>query len=304
MQRKLIGMIITKINGGLGNQMFQYSLGRVLSHLNRSDLKLDLSAYDNQKSIDTIRNYELNIFSNINSSMADKITLNSFTKPNKLKLLLNHFLKFKLNAYPKNWIKEINHEYNKNILNLRGDFLLDGYWQNEKYFKNYRNLILKDFTFPKLISKNNMSLIKTISGKKSVAIHVRRGDYITNKYAKEYHGLASITYYKKSIELIKTKVNNPLFVVLSDDSEWCMNNLPVPKNSIFVDHNKNANSFEDMRVMSLCEHNIIANSSFSWWGAWLNINKYKIVIAPDPWFKNKADQKNEIIPNEWIKIKS
>ncbi|MFZ5437831.1 MAG: alpha-1,2-fucosyltransferase [Patescibacteria group bacterium] len=297
-------MIISRLNGGLGNQMFQYAVGRVVSYLNKTDYFLDLSLYDNQQEVDTPRSYELHTFNNIKATPANKHLLEKFTKPNKLKLLLNHYLKLKLHAYPPNWIKENGHNFYSNILRLRGDYLLDGYWQTEKYFKKYRNLILEDFTFPKKTSKKNREIIKEIIKNQAISLHVRRGDYVSNKLTNAYHGVVPLTYYKQAINLLAKKITKPLFVVFSDDPQWCKDNLPVPKNSLFVDHNKGKQSFEDMRLMSLCKHNIIANSSFSWWGAWLNQNKNKIVVAPDPWFKNKNSNTTDIIPNNWIKIRS
>lgn len=297
-------MIISRLNGGLGNQMFQYALGRVISKLNNSELYLDLSLYKNQHELNTIRNFELSIFPNIKSTEISLLILNKFTKSNKLKLLLNHFLKLDLKAYPSNWIRENNHQFHPEILKLRGDYLLDGYWQTEKYFKKYRKLILNDFSFPKKISKRNKDIINLIKDKEAVSIHIRRGDYVSNKLTNSYHGVCSPNYYKKAILLIKNKIKKPSFIIFSDNINWCKKNLLVPKKSLFIDHNTEKKSFEDMRLMSLCKHNIIANSSFSWWGAWLNQNKNKIIIAPDPWFKNKEAKKRETVPSHWIKIKS
>jgi len=297
-------MIISRLNGGLGNQMFQYALGKVVSYLNKTNYFLDISLYDHQQEVDTPRSYELDLFSNIKATIAKKTLLEKFTKPNKLKLLLNHYLKLNLQAYPPKWIRENGHQFHPEILELKGDYLLDGYWQTEKYFKKYRNLILEDFVFPKKTSQKNRNIIKKITNSQAVSLHVRRGDYVSNKLTNAYHGAVSLNYYEKAINLIKKKVKNPLFIIFSDDPKWCKNNLPVPKNSIFVDHNKGKQSFEDMRLMSLCKHNIIANSSFSWWGAWLNQNSNKIVIAPGSWFKNKDSNTTDIIPSNWIKIES
>lgn len=296
-------MIISRLNGGLGNQMFQYSLGRVLSKLNSTSLYLDLSLYSKNKNYSNSRDYELDIFENIKAEIYTNQLQKESLKINRLKLILNKYLKLKLSAYPSNWIKEESSQFNPKILKLRGSYLLDGYWQTEKYFKKYRDTILNDFVFPKKTSKKNQELIKKIKCNQATSIHVRRGDYVSNIMTNKYHGVLPLKYYKKAIDLIRTKVSKPIFIIFSDDLNWCRNNLAVPKNSIFVSNNKK-NSFEDMRLMSLCKHNIIANSSFSWWGAWLNKNKSKIVIAPSPWFKNKNTEHKDIVPADWIKIKS
>lgn len=295
-------MIISRLNGGLGNQMFQYSLGMVLSKLNKSELYLDLSLYNNQNKVDTPRNYELNIFSNTVSNKAPSKILSRFTQSHKLKFFLNHYFKLNLSLYPKNWIREDSHRFQQEILRLKGDYLLDGYWQTEKYFKKYRKQILKDFTFPKKTSKKNKLIINQIKKKNSISVHVRRGDYVTNEKTNKYHGVCSVDYYKEAINIINKQIKNPWFVVFSNDLNWCKKHLTVPKNSLFISHNTKKNSFEDMRLMSLCKHNIIANSSFSWWGAWLNRNNDKIIIAPKKWFRGIKISEVDIIPSNWKTI--
>ena len=296
-------MIIVKLMGGLGNQMFQYAIGRVLSKLNKTELYLALSLYNHQHNTDTPRSYELDIFPNIDSKIPPNKILGKFTHLRKLKLLLNHYLNLNLQTYPQNWIRENDHKFHPGILKLRGNYLLDGYWQTEKYFKKYRKQIFKDFSFPKKISKKNKLIIEQIRKKNSVSIHVRRGDYVTSKKTNRYHGVCTIAYYKKAVSLINKLVKKPWFVVFSDDPNWCKKHLPVPKNSLFVSHNTKTNSFEDMRLMSLCKHNIIANSSFSWWGAWLNANKNKIIIAPQKWLKGANVNQSNIVPGNWKTIK-
>ncbi len=295
-------MIISRLNGGLGNQMFQYALGRVMTKLNKTEFFLDLSLYDSNIKIDTPRSYELDIFPNITALKISSEKLATFTKPNKWKLLLNHYLKLHLQAYPKNWIRENDHNYHPEILKLRGNYLLDGYWQTEKYFKRYRKLILKDFSFPEKISKKNKDILELIKRKNAVSIHVRRRDYVANKYTSAYHSTCSFSYYTKATSYIQKKVKNPWFIIFSDDPRWCKKHLPVPKDTFFVSHNTGKNSFEDMRLMSYCKHNIVANSSFSWWGAWLNQNQEKIVIAPRKWFNDPKVNPHDIIPDSWIKI--
>lgn len=277
-------MIIVNLKGGLGNQMFQYAMARSIALKNNKLLVLDLSFYSNQKDVTTKRHFELNIF-----NLKCFIIKNRIIK-NILKLFHSEII-------------ERAFSFNKNISKLgNSNYIFYGYWQTEKYFKKYRRIILKDFSFPKKISEKNKKLINKIKNNQTVSLHVRRGDYVNDKKTNEFHGTCSKKYYEDAIKLINKKIKNPLFIIFSDDLKWCKNNLSVPKNTIFVDHNKGNQSFEDMRLMSLCKHNIIANSSFSWWGAWLNQNKNKIVIAPKWWFGEKSIDTSDVIPEKWIKI--
>jgi hypothetical protein len=282
--------------------MFQYALGRVLSKTNNTEYFLDLSNCNKQYKVDTPRNYELDIFQNIAAKKVSSNILNKFTRPNKLKLLVNHYFKLKLQTYPKNWVREDGPQYHPEVLRLRGNYLIDGYWQTEKYFKKYRRQILEDFSFPKKISKKNKLILNQIKKKNSISIHVRRGDYVTNKKTNLCHGICSINYYNSAINYMRKKNKNPWFIVFSDDIDWCKKNLPITKDSLFISHNTKKNSFEDMRLMSHCKHNIIANSSFSWWGVWLNPRKDKIVIAPKKWFNDPTVSTRDLIPEKWQKI--
>lgn len=170
---------------------------------------------------------------------------------------------------------------------------MNGYWQNQSYFKNYKKDIYNLFSF-----KNSVDFHLE---KNSVAVHVRRGDYVTNKLARDTLGVLPISYYKKSMILLARKINNPIFYIFSDDIEWVKKNFDFESFNIkFIENSK---AYEDLQCMSLCAHNIVANSSFSWWGAWLNNNPEKIVIAPQRWYE--SEQKNEKlnrIPQNWIRI--
>lgn len=269
------------MTGGLGNQMFQYAIGRVLALKNRTSLKLDLSNYTLNSLIDTPRKYEL-----------DKFDLPiSIYKKNFLTL-----------QFPPKIIHEISQAYDKSILNLKGNIKLIGYWQSEKYFSAYRDLIIKEFTFKTQPSGKNKKLLQDIIWENSIGVHVRRGDYVTIKTANECHGTCSLTYYEAAIKFIKQKVKNPIFYVFSDDIPWCKDNLIIEGKVVYIDHNHGENSWEDMRLMSHCKHNIIANSSFSWWSAWLNTNDTKIVIAPKLWFQARKMNSQSIVPQDWIKL--
>jgi Glycosyl transferase family 11 len=178
---------------------------------------------------------------------------------------------------------------------------LDGYWQSEKYFIDCSKLIRKDFTFKNELDSYNLKLKSKIDKTNSVSIHIRRGDYVNNLNTNATHGLCSIDYYIKAVNYITERIESPYFFVFSDDIEWAKKNIMLNFPCQFISHNIGSKSYLDMQLMSLCKHNVIANSSFSWWGAWLNSNDNKIVIAPRKWFAVNTDI-CDLIPSNWISL--
>ncbi|GAB1360744.1 alpha-1,2-fucosyltransferase [Porphyromonadaceae bacterium] len=181
-------------------------------------------------------------------------------------------------------------------------FWLRGYWQTAYFAEQVRPLLMKEFTFIPFTDKTNQALAAEMQACQSVAIHIRGGDYLWKKHENSFGGIATTYYYKQAFEYLCTKIENPSFYIFTNDREWAEKVIPSDiKNITFVENNRGAESFRDMQLMSVCRHNIIANSSFSWWGAWLNSNPDKIVIAPNKWFHNETDAFNrEMIPNGWI----
>ena len=177
-----------------------------------------------------------------------------------------------------------------------------GYWQTEKYFLPIEDKIRLAFKFDlKKVNDRTNSLLLEMKPQNAVSIHIRRGDYEYDLNAKEVlGGICDMEFYKKSIHYICEKNKDPFFYIFSDDCEWVMEHFSFLLNSSIVDWNKKADSWQDMMLMSQCKHNIIANSSFSWWGAWLNSNPQKIVIAPSKWFNNFDAL--DIVPESWIRI--
>lgn len=295
-------MIISKITGGIGNQMFQYAFARNISLLKHTDLKLDISSF----SWDSLRIFELSDFFFISNHLAtsdDYCQLkNHHTYPiiERIKRkITNSNFPYYLHAT----VKEQSFAFDNKISIINKNCILEGCWQSEKYFLKNKNQIIQDFTFKHKPNDYYNQIINQITDFQTVSVHIRRGDYVNNSTTLAFHGLCSIDYYNNAISCISHKVANPLFIFISDDIEWCkqyFNNIP---NSIFIENNKGAD-YEDLRLMSMCKHNIIANSSFSWWGAWLNNNANKIVIAPKQWFANKEmqAQTKDLIPETWIKL--
>ena len=177
-----------------------------------------------------------------------------------------------------------------------------GFWQSELYFKSIEELIRKDFTFASEPTGSNKELAKAIATQQAVSLHIRRGDYVNIQSTNEYHGTCSIEYYQKAIEYILSNLSDPVFYIFSDDLPWVKANLDVSAPHIFAEGNDATTNFEDLRLMSLCKHHIIANSSFSWWGAWLNPSKTKIVIAPKRWMNDPEFDSKDLIPKNWIRI--
>jgi Glycosyl transferase family 11 len=208
-------------------------------------------------------------------------------------------LKLKSSRF-KSYVVEPGFNYWPDIRGLLGDIYLDGYWQSEQYFAQYADKIREDFTFKLQLSNQNAVITKQISQENSVSLHVRRGDYVTNS-KNAFIGVCSLDYYQTAVEQIKMQVDKPVFFIFSDDINWVKDNLSLDDKAVLISHNLGSESYNDMRLMSLCSHNIIANSSFSWWGAWLNANPNKIVIAPKQWFASKLDD-SDLVPSAWLRF--
>lgn len=284
--------------GGLGNQMFQYAIGRNLAERNNTNLKLDISWFSQAKEKSVLREYKLNFF-NIIENIATEKEIRGFKyykKINDWKYFLYNLFFANNSIYITEELKDVSKKIlEKNYKNI----YLDGYWQNEKYFKDTENIIRQEFTLKNKLDIKLDKLIEKIKNSSSISIHIRRGDYVHNKKTNSIHGICSLDYYQKTIKYIDEKIKNPVFFIFSDDIEWSKNNLKTKFPTIFVEGNKDN---EDLILMSMCKHNIIANSSFSWWGAWLNNNSNKIVIAPQKWFNDSNKNTENLIPNTWIQI--
>lgn len=290
-------MIIVRLIGGLGNQMFQYALGRQLAVKNNTTLKLDIQAFKDYK----LRNYDLDCF-NILGNIATPDDLSGFI-PSSDRLIskIGKHISVRLKGVQQiQYIKEQTFSFQPEILDLEDNVYLDGYWQSEKYFFDIKNIIRKDFTVKLPPDPINESIMKEIAECESVSIHIRRGDYVSNPITNQYHGFLGLEYYQKAIRLILEKVGSPHFFVFSDDPEWASENIKTDSPITYIKHNGDKN-YEDLRLMSTCKHHIIANSSFSWWGSWLSRNEEKTVIAPKKWFNAILDIK-DIYLDSWHKI--
>lgn len=288
-------MIVIRLCGGLGNQLFQYAAGRRLAHVHRAELILDLSWYAHTPSSDTPRAYELGRYP-IQARLATK------AEAVWCRLHQGRYIR-RLPFLPRRWrhCLEKRFDFNPSVLDLPDNTYLDGYWQSHHYFDEVADLIRAEF-YPLAsfgVQDNKVAALIADAATGAVSLHVRRGDYVTHNAAAETHGLCSIDYYKAALARVASLVKEPQLFVFSDDPAWTRENLPLPNTATFIDHNGSDAAFQDLRLMSLCHHHITANSSFSWWGGWLNPRKDKIVVTPRKWF---MDERNidSLIPLNWI----
>ncbi len=286
-------MIVVKIIGGLGNQLFQYAVARHIAQKHNSDLILDISAFTKYK----LRNYSLYHF-NINGKVDESTFINIKNKSKFLKFMNRIFLRKPALTY----VGEKNFHFDDTILCLPDNIYLDGYWQSEKYFKGIEAIIREEFAIKTCSDKTNMDIASQIQDCSAVSLHIRRGDYISNSTTQAFHGVCTLDYYKNAVTEIASKSNNPVFYIFSDDIEWARNNIKLDFPTVFIGHNGPEKDYEDLRLMSLCKNHIIANSTFSWWGAWLSSYSDKIVCAPKRWFAVESQNARDILPPSWIKL--
>jgi len=280
--------------GGLGNQLFQFIIGYILAKKNKINLRINIERYNSYD-----RQFELDRFPEIRKLNIVKI------KDHKIYKILKILGIFKVINYFFHDKKKIENSpfiFNEEFLKEKivKNVSIIGFFQSEKYFIHYKKIVLKLFRFPKIKDKLVQKYLNLIKNKNSVAIHIRRGDYLNNPKARHFHGILGENYYKKSINYIKKKLKNPIFFIFSDDIELVKKTFSFFNNKkyIFID---TKSSINDLFLMSNCKHFIIANSTFSWWGAWLSKNKRKIVCAPKRWLRTRISTP-DIIPESWIKI--
>lgn len=303
-------MLTTNIKAGLGNQMFQYATGRNLVIKNNTSFQLDTTWFLKEKVInsDTPRKFELDVFQ-ISAKIAEPAQIKKIKYPYGIlskiwrgidkKILHNHY-----QDYHPELFRKISEKLTKNP---NANIYLNGFFQSEKNFSEIRPTLLQEFQLkPEFITDKIKEFENQIIEKNSqddssgISIHIRRGDYAENQSAREHHGLCPISYYRDAIEFMVGSVSNPHFFIFTDDPQWVKENLKINDPHTFVSGNSLSGP-QEMHLMSKCDHNIIANSSFSWWGAWLNQNPTKNVIAPKKWTVKNTEHPN-IIAEGWITI--
>lgn len=287
-------MIIVNLKGGLGNQMFQYACGRALSlrHNNRP-LKLDTFGLERANKVgDIYRPYTLSHF-NIQENLATEMEIKMLKYPFGIFSKIRRYTRAKV-------LRKFYTEFIPDVLHWSGDIYLDGFWQSEKYFKDVESVIRTDFTLrTPLLEDAKEVKTKIVNASCPVSIHVRRGDYVNSPM----HDTQNISYYDEAVRRMLELFPHSHFFVFSDDISWVQKNISFPTEATFVSFFL-LKDYEELFLMSLCHHHIIANSTFSWWGAWLNESREKVVFAPKKWVNGPANYKKfkDIIPESWIRI--
>ncbi len=293
-------MIIAELTGGMGNQMFQYAAAKALSLYHNTELAIDLHSYYREvfPELEVARSFELNKFSGVNERLITPHHAihhyNTFKKTPFSALVAPH----KRKVY-----KEPFYHYDKNFMKARKDVMLKGYWQSEQYFANYKEEIRQSFLIKEVVVKRVTDVGEKIRRETSVAVHIRRGDYLRLPVILAWHGVLDTNHYNNAFSLLKIKLKKVFKIYyFTDDPTWVQENLCNNWPGTISSKEYQTNAIEDFYLMSQCKHNIIANSSFSWWAAWLNNHPDKIIVAPINWFGSAPYDTKDLYPETWMKV--
>jgi len=271
-------MVIVKLKGGLGNQLFQYGFGRLLANKRNEPLKLDISSLGNDK--DTRRKLALDKF-NIKAEIANADEIQKYAPS-----VFAKFIKQKI-------FREFHIGWQPQLLTSQDNYF-EGYFQSYLYIDPIKKELIEEITLKSMINGYYQNISEQIKNTASVAIHIRRGDFI-----KSIHQTITLGYFQKALELIQSKLQNITYFVFSDDIAWAKANLKNLQPIIYVSPDQDSDEAQELILMRQCQHQIIANSTFSWWAAYLNQNPNKIVIAPKKWNNKYQRHYQNLIPGEW-----
>ena len=285
-------MTIVKLQGGLGNQMFQYAIARSLSVWYGTDFALDHSFLETRipDATHVIRHYDLDVFT-LDAPRATAKQLAPFFKSPGKRLL----------PFPKRYhcITEPHYHFYPAVFEQSGHLYLDGYWQSERYFAPVADMLRQDFRFRTPVQPESQPLLSHIKSTPSVCLNVRRTDFVTNTF----HVLCSMRYYHEAMNMVSNKVPGAQFFVFSDDVEWCREQFGNMPNMVIAGHEHSGHKFANyLQLMAACAHFIIPNSSFAWWAVWLANRPDAVVVAPNRWFNYPHWDVRDLMPASWIKI--
>lgn len=286
-------MIVTRIFGGLGNQMFQYAFGLYLSNRSRTELVLDCSAL----AVDPLRDYMLDRWT-IDARLASEDQRQLFPRRYGGWGLKNLWWA----RMPLRRVRERPFGFREKYLACGNNVYLDGYWQSEQFFPNLRERLQTLFQPSRPINEESTAIARQMEKVSAASLHVRRGDFVQSKVIFETHGTCPLGYYQTCVADLLERNQKLQIFIFSDDHEWCRQNLHFACPTIHVDHNGDGKMHEDLWLMTQCRHHILANSSFSWWGAWLRADESGTVYAPERWFRNDRYDSQSIIPATWRKM--
>lgn len=282
-------MIIVKLQGGLGNQLFQYAFGRLLSIKNNAEVKY---FFEETQKHDTNREYKLGYFHT-------KVILATPKEIESARYPLGKYFGIVSKLYKKIF-KQYNIGYVPTMLSQKNG-LCEGYWQSYKYLDPIREKLLEELTLKNPIDTKFSEVIEKMKNTNSVSVHVRRGDYVDDAKTKSEHYTFGLEYYEKAFSILQKKIESPVLFIFSDDIDWAKENIKSDIKMNFVS-NPMIQDYEELVLMSQCKHNIIANSTFSFWAAWLNQSPLKIVIAPQKWNNQYTKEYKDLLPEGWITI--
>lgn len=290
---------LVRIFGGIGNQMFQYAMAKALAERHRLELFLDTSLAVEAKT----RPYRLDLFNLSSPQLPRKITQPMLRLACCQRMAIKTLGRLLRATSGFELARETREHAFDRTLDARARSLPDGhtlclhgYWQCPQYFAADADMIRREFQVKLPPSPANQALLRLIQASNSVSLHVRRGDYLTLKPPP----VLSLAYYIAAVQIVAARLANPHFFVFSDDVAWAQQNLRLSHPTTFVDVNSESSAQEDLRLMSACRHHVIANSTFSWWGAWLNPHPDKLVVAPKYWSCSLDSYFPEMMPAGWI----
>ncbi len=291
-------MIFAEITAGLGNQMFQYAAARAISVRLSAPIKLDTSWFDHCK--DRVFELDLLRVQALRTTPFEQKCL-ELLKRRKAAKAMEILRRCRV---PGAVARLVDRErgIDPALFSVRGNVFLQGYWQSERYFQAIAPILREEFTFKAAPNAANQAMLQQIDSCESIVLHVRRGDYVSKAHTHAIHGVCSPDYYARGIALLRERVKDPHCFIFSDDPEWVADHLKLAVPSTLVTHNIGKQDHEDLRLMSRGKHFVIANSSFSWWGAWLSAHPGKQVIAPSRWYLNSPISTHDLIPETWTRI--
>ncbi|PUE27530.1 alpha-1,2-fucosyltransferase [Limnohabitans sp. Jir72] len=280
--------------GGLGNQLFQYAAARSLAHRLHIDLVLDPYWFKHPRPGETVRPLEL-------TNYHVKLRIANTDEQRRWKLLRTRWARYLGPLLPIQVVRERGFAYNDSFNRTADDSYLVGAWQSERYFREIREILLGELTPIQPPSIQDTELLQAMQACDAICVHVRRGDYVSSNSASAYHGVCSLDYYERAIKHVASQVRSPSLFIFSDDPDWTREHLHTEYPSHYVTHNSSTDAFQDLRLMSYCKHHVIANSSFSWWGAWLSTSPEQIVVAPEKWF-SVSRPTPDLLPPKWKRL--
>lgn len=298
---QLDSVITTSLYGGLGNQLFQYATARALAAHCGVPLVLDLSWFDNIPASESVtpRKYALSPF-----ALDARVQSTGFYSQSQpmLKKAVRRALS-RLGLVRQGGVYfERSFKFDRRVLTLSAPVHLNGYWQSSKYFSDAQQIIRAEIGRVGQMSPASRAMLADIAASDAVCLHVRRGDYVTNKTAAQIHGLCSMDYYRQGVQIVSEGLDRPHGYVFSDDPQWVRHNLDVGLDFTVVDVNGPDDAHQDLWLMAACKRFVIANSSLSWWGAWLSAHAGKQVVYPSRWFLGKDADVSDLCPQDWTGI--